>query len=97
VIRHRCDNAPCVNPSHLLEGTPEQNRADMVARRRAPWQRKRFTDGYERILWAVLSEWSRARGLDPYSAYQWMYGLAPWPPAVKDLVRTEFGLDVEAA
>ena len=34
VVRHTCDNPPCVNPSHLLEGTPALNAQDMMARGR---------------------------------------------------------------
>jgi hypothetical protein len=32
VVRHRCDNPPCVNPAHLLTGTQWQNMQDAVAR-----------------------------------------------------------------
>lgn len=35
VVRHDCDNPPCVNPSHLRNGTHWQNSDDMVARQRA--------------------------------------------------------------
>lgn len=35
VIRHRCDNPPCVNPVHLEAGTMADNTADMMARGRA--------------------------------------------------------------
>ena len=33
-VLHRCDNPPCVNPSHLYEGTQKQNMADMIRRGR---------------------------------------------------------------
>ena len=37
VVRHACDNPPCVRPSHLVEGTPAQNAADIKERnRRSP-------------------------------------------------------------
>lgn len=38
VVRHRCDNPPCVNPDHLLRGTQADNVADM-------WQRDRGARG----------------------------------------------------
>ena len=35
VVRHRCDNPPCVNPAHLLAGTQRDNLQDMFDRGRA--------------------------------------------------------------
>lgn len=34
VARHTCDNPPCVEAGHLIEGTQAQNMADAVARGR---------------------------------------------------------------
>lgn len=39
VVRHKCDNPPCINPDHLETGTPADNTRDMYDRGRAYWQR----------------------------------------------------------
>jgi hypothetical protein len=36
IVRHTCDNPPCVNPAHLLSGTQKQNRGDAMERNRIP-------------------------------------------------------------
>lgn len=34
VVRHKCDNPPCINPDHLLEGLQSDNVNDMIERNR---------------------------------------------------------------
>ena len=36
LIRHKCDNPPCINPEHLETGTKRQNTQDMMDRGRRP-------------------------------------------------------------
>lgn len=36
VVMHTCDNRQCVNPQHLVVGTPRDNALDMVAKQRHP-------------------------------------------------------------
>lgn len=39
VICHRCDNPPCVRPTHLFLGSKKDNSADMIAKGRGVSQR----------------------------------------------------------
>lgn len=41
LLLHSCDNAPCVKPAHLREGTHKDNTQDMISRGRA---------GYTKII-----------------------------------------------
>lgn len=38
-VLHRCDNPPCVNPSHLFLGTKSANAADRHVKGRTNWAR----------------------------------------------------------
>ncbi len=39
LVRHKCDNPPCCNPTHLELGSNDQNMEDMVIRGRAARKR----------------------------------------------------------
>lgn len=41
-VLHHCDNSSCVNPSHLYQGSPADNRADALSRGRwrHPWGKR---------------------------------------------------------
>lgn len=38
IVRHICDNPPCINPKHLLVGTTKDNARDAIERSRATHQ-----------------------------------------------------------
>lgn len=49
VVRHSCDNPPCVNPAHLLIGTIGDNNRDMAARGRH-WAQRRTAFGCGHLI-----------------------------------------------
>ena len=44
LVLHKCDNPPCVRPSHLFVGTPSDNTNDMLLRK-GRWRRPRTLAG----------------------------------------------------
>ena len=36
IVRHTCDNKPCINPKHLVLGTTADNYRDAIERKRRP-------------------------------------------------------------
>lgn len=57
-VLHICDKPSCVNPDHLIEGTPKENTQDMMLKgRHVCWNRgvSRFSDGDRRFVSEVLS------------------------------------------
>lgn len=57
VIRHKCDNPPCINPSHLEPGTPYDNTRDMM-------ERGRFRSGTQKLTIGDIEAIRVARGVD---------------------------------
>ena len=58
MLRHKCDNGYCVNPSHLEIGTAKQNGQDMVDRGRSlAGSKNPFAKLTESDVAAMRSEW----------------------------------------
>lgn len=53
VVCHRCDNPPCVRPSHLVAATPGANLRDAYAKNRRP--RKLTSDDLVQIRQQLIS------------------------------------------
>lgn len=67
VVRHRCDNPPCINPEHLLLGSIAENVDDCVRRgRKARGERvstHKVTDAEVLAIQAASREGAKAREL----------------------------------
>lgn len=55
VVRHKCDNPPCINPEHLELGTPKDNARDREERgRRTPARGEKH--GCAKLTWDNVNE-----------------------------------------
>lgn len=63
MVRHQCDNPPCVNPAHLLTGTALDNQQDSVSRGRANHQ---VMTGEKcpasKLIWEIVQEIRNSTG-----------------------------------
>lgn len=95
VVRHRCDNPPCVNPAHLEVGTKAENSRDMVDRGRFTRPNARLTEEQAAQIKALLgfaglthkviaSHYGVTRGA--VTAIATGRSWAVTPPAARDLV-----------
>lgn len=84
LVCHRCNNRTCVNPSHLYEGTPKQNVADMIrdgTRHRQPGNTQYINDaGLNRHSGLtddqILTIYHRARSGETSRALGREYGIS---------------------
>lgn len=67
VVRHKCDNPACVNPTHLELGTQRDNIRDMIERERGNWRAPKGEERHNAILTEDQVRYIRSsdeRGID---------------------------------
>lgn len=66
VVRHRCDNPPCVNPDHLVGGTVTDNIRDAIERGRYRPRGQSMLFWADRIEDQVMQNWYRCAACNEY-------------------------------
>lgn len=54
IVRHTCDNPPCVNPAHLILGTRGNNNGDIIERER--WRPRGQLDAIQQLEAAIFAD-----------------------------------------
>lgn len=77
IIMHLCDNRKCVNPHHLLCGTPKQNSRDMVLKKRSA-RNKGEKNGFSKLTELQVIEIKKmfTQGISPWRIYK-KYNVSP--------------------
>ena len=84
LVRHKCDNPPCVNPAHLELGTNDDNMKDRLARGRyAVGSAHAKTTLIEDQVISIRREY--ALGSATYASLATQYGISK--PSVADIIK----------
>lgn len=76
-VLHRCDNKPCVRPTHLYLGGSKQNVEDAVSRKRLK-SSKGEANGRSRLTWKIVEQIRAERNETgaPYSQLARRFGVS---------------------
>lgn len=90
VTRHTCDNPPCVNPSHLLDGTYKENLDDAYLRNRMGGVNQRTVEEIRNIPMSrtIIADVAKQYGLTERNARDIIDGTV-WNrlPGAREIVR----------
>ncbi len=102
---HTCDNRVCINPDHLLEGTPKENIQDAIQKGRKDNTHKHLSRSYKLTTVQIVEIHQKRRGGTTYTDLAREYGVSretikrvlSFPePTVSDIVIVPPGLEGKA-